>query len=181
MAISQRGTGAFVACVVVALYCAMGWTKSEPSDEPSRTWRPDNLGLSLVAPIGWSEVRPGGAWCLARDPADSLAGFLRVEVEPDPLRCDTEHWLLSVRDSLEFENARTIDRWDVSEVAGSPLARIAWHGTPAGSAAPMRGELVACDRGDSKVIVEVLARVEAWPAIEREVDQLFTTLSIERR
>src|SRR5882672_139513 len=173
MAISQRGTGAFVACVVVALYCAMGWTKSERDDEPLRTWRPSGLGLALEAPPGWSEVRPGGAWCLVRDVADPLAGFVRVEVEPDLYRCEPEPWLRGLRESFERDSTRLIDRWSESDVGGLRLARIAWHGTPAGAVVPMRGELVACDRGDSQVQVEVLARADVWPGLERDVEHLF--------
>ena len=181
MALSQRGTGAFVACVVVALYCAIGWTKPERDDGPSRTWRPDNLGLSLEAPLGWSELRPGGAWCLVRDPADPLAGCVRVEVEPDLYRCEPEPWLRELRESFALERTRAIDRWDESDSGGLRLARVAWHGTPAGATAPMRGELVACDRGESHVRVEALARAEAWPGIERDVEQLLASLVIERR
>ena len=181
MANFQRGTGAFVACVVVALYCAMGWTKSEREDGPSRTWRPDYLGLSLEAPLGWSELRPGGAWCLVRDPADPLAGCVRVEVEADLYHCEPEQSLRDLRETFVLDRTRALDRWDESEAGGLRLARVAWHGTPAGAAAAVRGELVACDRGESRVRVEAIARGDAWPAIERDVEQLFGSLVIERR
>ncbi|MEZ6035842.1 MAG: hypothetical protein R3F29_00075 [Planctomycetota bacterium] len=145
-----------------------------------KTWRHDNVGLSVPIPDGWEVKEVNGVEMLI-DPVTGKTGFaLNVNVMKVARGPITDlQMLLDVNQQQMEQMKLTVDRFEIVERDGVQVLEGEYHGK-IGRMAPMHFLLLGYLRGEQQVFVTVTSSEKLWEKHEDSLRKLIAGVRVAK-